>query len=141
MSPSTLGEALAEFRKANGIPADADTAPFWTVRIAGVAVRLRNRPWRQKAVLAHDLHHVLTGYPCTLTGEFQMAAWEAASGGFPSWGARCMCTPLILAGLILAPRRIIAAFQLRRRTRNLHGQMIDETFLAMPLKYFAAPIR
>ncbi|MDB5422416.1 MAG: hypothetical protein JWR59_2363 [Brevundimonas sp.] len=139
MTPSTLGQALTAFRRANGIPADADTAPFWTVRIAGLAVRLRNRPWRQKAVLAHDLHHVLTGYPCTLTGEFQMAAWEAASGGFPSLGARCMCAPLILAGLIVAPRPTLAAFRRGRRTRNLHGQRIDEAFLAIPLKSFEAP--
>jgi hypothetical protein len=36
MSQPSLGQVLAEFRKANDIPADADTAPFWTVRIAGV---------------------------------------------------------------------------------------------------------
>jgi hypothetical protein len=133
MSPPTLGQALAEFRAANDIPADADTAPDWAVLILGLTLRMRNRPWRRTAVLAHDIHHVLTGYPCTLIGEFQMAAWEAASGGFPNFGARCMCTPLIILGMVLAPRRTLAAFCRGRRTRNLHSRTIDEGLLAMPL--------
>lgn len=44
------------------------------------ASRLTTSGWRKKAVPYHDLHHVLTGYPFSPAGEFEMAAWE-----FRSW--------------------------------------------------------
>ena len=35
----------------------------------------------KRAHIAHDVHHVLTGYPTTVKGECELAGWELASGG------------------------------------------------------------
>jgi hypothetical protein len=99
----TVAEALAAFRMANAIANDESLQPSWTCRLGPVTLRLPNFRWRRKAILAHDLHHVLTGYPCTMRGECQMAAWEFGAGRMPHWGATMFCFPLVLVGLFWAP--------------------------------------
>ncbi|PYS76753.1 MAG: hypothetical protein DMF66_12990 [Acidobacteria bacterium] len=39
-----------------------------------------NTEGRRRAVRFHDVHHVLTEYPTTWRGEFEIAAWEIATG-------------------------------------------------------------
>ena len=60
----TVGEALAEFRQTNGLSAGEASNAWWSCRLGPVSIRLPNFQWRRRALLAHDLHHVLTGYPC-----------------------------------------------------------------------------
>jgi hypothetical protein len=129
----TLGEALAQFRHANALVADESTQAWWTCKFGPVALQLPNFQWRRRAVLAHDLHHVVTGYPCGLRGEFQMAAWEFGAGPMPHPAAAAFCLPLIVAGLCWSPRRIWRAYRAGRRSRTLHGTPDIEALLAMPL--------
>lgn len=129
----TLGEALAEFRRANGLSADEASRPFWTCRLGPFSSRLPNFTWRRRAILAHDLHHVLTGYPCTMRGEFQMAAWEFGAGPMPHWCAAAFCLPLIVAGLFWSPRRIWHAYCAGRRSHSLHGSDAIDALLSVPL--------
>ena len=129
----TVDEALAEFRRANGLSADEPSKPSWTCRLGPVVIRLPNFKWRRQAILAHDLHHVLIGYPCNMRGEFQMAAWEFGAGPMPHWGAAAFCLPLIALGLFWSPRRMLAAFRAGQQSRTLHGAKALDAFLAMPL--------
>jgi hypothetical protein len=129
----TVGEALAEFRRANGLAEDAALRPSWTCRVGPIRIRLPNFNWRQQALLAHDLHHVLTGIPCGIRGEFQMAAWEFGAGPMPHWGAALLCLPLVLVGLFWSPRRIVRAYRAGRRSRSLHNTKAVDDLLAMPL--------
>ena len=129
----TVGEALAAFRRENGLADDESLRVSWSCRLGPVAVRLPNFAWRRQAIFAHDLHHVLTGFPCTMRGECQMAAWEFGAGGMPHWGATCFCLPLIVAGLLWAPRRILLAFLGGRRSRSLHQAKPTNGLLAAPL--------
>jgi len=129
----TVREALAEYRRLNNLPADETATNSWTCRLGPVRVRLPNFRWRRKAILAHDLHHVLTGYPCTLCGEFQMAAWEFGAGRMPHWAARLFCLPLVLLGLLWSPRRMLLAFLGGRRSQSLHVTTVQERLLAAPL--------
>jgi hypothetical protein len=129
---TTLAEALAAFRRANGLRADETTAATWTCQLGSLALRLPNFAWRRRAITAHDLHHVLTGYPCSIPGEIQMAAWEFASGGMPI-AAALFCMPLITAGLVWSPRRLWRAFQRGCRVHNLHGAGAGDALLALPL--------
>jgi len=133
MQSLTLGEALAEFRRANGISADEASRPFWMCRLGPLSIRLPNFTWRRRAILAHDLHHVLTGYPCTMRGEFQMAAWEFGAGPMPHWCAAAFCLPLIIAGVLWSPCRIVRAYRAGRRSQSLHGIAGMDALLAMPL--------
>lgn len=129
----TVGSALAAFRAANGLSADEALKPSWPCRLGPLEVRLPNFRWRRRAILAHDVHHVLTEYPCMMRGEFQMAAWEFGAGRIPHWAAAWFCLPLVLAGLAWSPARIARAFLDGRRSRSLHGTEIGETLLAVPL--------
>jgi ubiquinone biosynthesis protein Coq4 len=128
----TVGEALTEFRKANGLTA-CEASPWWTCRLGPISIRLPNFKWRRKALLAHDLHHVLTGYPCGMYGEFQVAAWEFGAGPMPHWGATLFCLPLVAVGLCLTPRRVLRAFMAGRRSRSLHQSEAIDAVLAPPL--------
>jgi hypothetical protein len=141
----TVGEALVAFRTANCITDDETANASWTSRLGPVIVRLPNFDWRRKAIFAHDLHHVLTGYPCTMRGEFQMAAWEFGAGPMPHWGATLFCLPLVLAGLFWAPRRMLLAFLGGRGSCSLHESRATDRLLATPLHVaradFVAPGR
>jgi hypothetical protein len=129
----TVGDALAAFRRAQGLAADEATRPSWTCRLGPALLRLPNWPWRRRAILAHDLHHLLTGIPCTMRGEFQMAAWEFGAGPMPHWGAHLFCLPLVPLGLLWSPRRIWLAFLAGRRTPSLHQSAAIDRLLATPL--------
>lgn len=115
----TVGEALERFRQANGITRHEASNAFWTCQLGPIALRLPNFSWRRRAVIAHDLHHVFTGYPCTMRGEFQMAAWELGAGSMPHLGASAICLPLVLIGLFWAPRLMLRAFSRRLPVKQL----------------------
>jgi hypothetical protein len=129
----TLGEALIEFRQANGLPVGETSDSWWTCRFGPISIRLPNFGWRKRAILAHDLHHVLTGYPCGMRGEFQMAAWEFGAGPMPHWGATLFCFPLVVIGLFLTPRSVLRALLAGRQSRSLHGSDNIDGLLAAPL--------
>lgn len=128
----SVGEALSQFREANGIP--CDSAATWSCRLGPLRLCLPNFRWRRRVIARHDLHHVLTGYPCTLHGECQMAAWEFAAGRFPHPAATLFCLPLIAVGVAWSPRAIWAAFLAGRGGRSLYGVEVTEAFLAAPLE-------
>jgi hypothetical protein len=128
----STGEVLAEFRLRNGIPLDEAMQASWVCQLGPVPLRLPNFRWRRRAIDAHDLHHLVTGYPCTLRGEFQMAAWEFGAGRMPHWGAQVFCLPLVVIGLAWSPRRIWSSFSAGRHARSLHGIGIDRRLLRSP---------
>jgi hypothetical protein len=126
----TVGEALARFRRANSLPDAEHEQRFWTCRLGAFAFRLPNFAWRRAAIAAHDLHHVLTGHPCTLLGECHMAAWEFGAGSMPHWAATTFCLPLVLAGFLRQPGGTLRAFLGGRASRSLHGSNVPEPLLA-----------
>jgi hypothetical protein len=129
----SVAEALAAFRRRNGIPQDEVERFSWVCRIGPLSIRLPNFGWRRRAILAHDLHHLVTAYPCTLRGECQMAAWEFGAGRMPHWAARLFCLPLVLLGLVWSPRSIWRAFLSGRQSCSLHGAKLDQRVLAAPI--------
>ena len=129
----TLGDALAAFRARNGLPSDETAARSWHCGIGPLTLHFPNFGWRKRAILAHDLHHVLTGYPCNLRGEFQVAAWEFGAGPMPHWGARLFCLPLVVSGLVWSPRRIWRAYCDGLNATSLHGNRIDGALLSSPV--------
>jgi len=128
----TVADALETFRAANNIPAKEGKS--WTCRVGPLLLKLPNFSWRRRAVLAHDIHHVLTETPCTMQGECRMAAWEFGAGRMPHWGAALFCLPLAAAGAILSPRQTWRAYRDGRRSRTLHGASTLEPILSMPLE-------
>lgn len=119
----TRDEALSLLRSGmGGEPAESS----WTCRVGPMVLRFRNFAWRRRALRAHDLHHLMAGYPMTMRGEFQMAMWELGAGCYPDWRATFFCSPLIVAGLLWSPRRMIAAFKGGRRSQSLYSSLSEE---------------
>jgi ubiquinone biosynthesis protein Coq4 len=137
----TLREALVRFHRANGLDADESSRASWTCRLGPLTLRLPNFAWRRRAIEAHDLHHVLTGTPCTLLGECRMAAWEFGSGRMPHWCAAAFCLPLVLLGALVAPRTTWRAYAAGRRMRNLHSVEISDALLNAPVSAVRAALR
>ena len=117
----TVEEALRRHYSSNGLPVDGGrSAEAWTLRLGPLILRLRNVRWRQRALERHDVHHVLTGYECTHTGEMEIATWEFAAGPFPSLRSTVFCLPLVGMGALIIPRRSLTAFLRGRRSRTLY---------------------
>jgi hypothetical protein len=92
-----------------------------------------NTKGRVRAVKLHDLHHVLTGYDTSFTGEGEIGAWELASGCRRHWAAWVLNASAAWLGLLIAPRRILRAFARGRRGRNLYGVELSEALLGEEL--------
>lgn len=129
----SVGEALRAFRAANGLDQDEHLATVWVVQAGCVCALLPNFAWRRRAIDAHDIHHLITGYPCTVAGELCIAAWEFGAGRYPHWGATLFCLPLVILGLLCMPRAICAAFRRGLASRSLYEDAILGPLLAMPL--------
>ena len=97
--------------------------PSWPCAIGPLTLRFPNFGWRRRAIAAHDLHHLMTGYPMTMRGEFQLAAWEFGAGRYPHWGATLFCGPLILLGLLWSPAAMWRAFRFGRRSESLYAAL------------------
>jgi hypothetical protein len=128
-----VGEALRDFRDANGLHHDEREARWWIIRADLVILPLPNFAWRRRAIDAHDVHHLLTGYPCTCEGEVLIAAWEWGAGRYPHWGATLFCLPIVLAGLLFMPGPTIAAWRRGRRSRSLYRHADLESLLETPV--------
>ena len=109
---------------------DARGMPYWYLGRGLLHIRVPNFGWRKRAIVRHDLHHLLTGYPCTPKGEMEMAAWEFAAGRFPHPGATAFCLPLVGMGAVVSPRRTFAAFVRGRRGTSLYATPLSDEVLA-----------
>jgi hypothetical protein len=74
----------------------------------------------------HDLHHVLTGYGTDLVGEAEVSAWECRGGLRPlglytGW----IVLGLALLGLVVAPRRTLAAWRAGPKRGSLFQEPCD----------------
>jgi hypothetical protein len=69
----------------------------------------------------------MAGYPMTMRGEFQMAAWELGAGWYPHWGATLFCSPLLLIGMLWSPSRMAKAWRAGRKTGSLYSKIRQDT--------------
>lgn len=107
-----------QFRRRDGGLPDYDS--FWMkLEFEGVPFWMPNPPAHGRALRAHDVHHVLTGYGTDWVGEAEISAFELAGGCgryVAAFGFDLMGTGL---GVIAAPRRTFAAFVRGRHSTNL----------------------
>ena len=114
-------EALRRLRASGA----RDQAAYWSCAVGLVTLRFPNFEWRRRAIAAHDLHHLMTGYPMTMRGEFQMAAWEFAAGRYRHWGATLFCAPLLVLGLVWSPPAMARAWRSGQRSRSLYSALSE----------------
>lgn len=127
----TLHKARARFCVDNRLlPDGGEGTDWWSIRFGKLAIHLPNFAWRRRALLRHDLHHIVTGYACSPVGEMEMAAWEFSAGRFPSRLATAFCLPLVGLGALLAPKATFAAFLRGRAGTTLYGELLADELLA-----------
>lgn len=118
MEAKTILEDLKEYWKKNNLPEDGgESEVFNKAQIGRFSFRYPNL--NGKALLLHDINHFLTGYPTTWKGEFQVSAWELASGGrkgFPTtW---IYPISLSILGLLFYPLQTIKAYKNGKDKQN-----------------------
>lgn len=114
---------------------------WWSFQILGLTIYCYNFKWRQKAILGHDLHHLVTGYPFTLRGEMQVATWEFAAGRFPNIFANLFCLPLVAVGFLLFPKKIWKAYCLGKANYSLFDFKLTPSQSKLKLKDLRHKIR
>ncbi len=125
----TLRDGRAQYFADNGF-GDGGYNDRWVKLQAGpIPIYFRNTEARVRAVRLHDLHHVLTEYETTWTGEAEIGAWEIAAGCGRHHAAWLLNLQALGVGLLLGPRRLFAAFRRGRVCRSLYGQTFDESLL------------
>lgn len=132
MEHRTPNEILPEFYETYNLPPDGgQSESHVTVELTDkIHVYIPNFDARRKAVLRHDVHHIITGYPSIMKGEAEISAWEIASGCLNYWAAFLLDSQGLLIGVFLYPRVTFNAFKRGRRTRNLYqDKMSEEAFL------------
>ena len=95
----------------------------------------------KKAHVAHDVHHALLGYPTSIRGECELAAWELASGGC-RWNVVFWVDRLavLVLGFVLCPFATCRAARRGRRHQNLYGMGIG-TMLAADVEQLRRRMR
>jgi hypothetical protein len=128
----TVRDARTDYFRRAGFPPDGGDAQRWVIlRIGGVPIfAFPNSSARRRSVKLHDIHHVLTAYDTSWTGESEIGAWEIGSGCRRHWVAWILNLGAMAIGLVIAPRRTWRAFMRGRRSGNLYGQRsFDESLL------------
>ncbi|HXD93511.1 MAG TPA: hypothetical protein VNX01_09875 [Bacteroidia bacterium] len=89
---------------------------------------------RKKAVIKHDIHHLLTEYETTVAGESEISAWEVASGCKSYWAAFLIDVSGAMLGILVNFLGVLKAFARGRRTKNLyHDKFTTEQALDMKI--------
>lgn len=128
-------QALALHYRQLGMPVDGGvTAARWSPLPRHLPwLQLPNFAWRRRALLLHDLHHLLLACPWTPSGEFRMAAWEFAAGRFRHPCATAFCLPLVGLGALLCPQHTFEAFIHGRGSRSLYADGLTPEVLGCSL--------
>lgn len=127
----TLGEARSRLFALGGLGEDGGYGAAWVwLKIWRIPFGFPNTEGRRRAVKFHDLHHVLTEYPTTWRGEFEIAAWEVAGGINRYWEGWLLDLLGFAGGLFVYPRSVYRAFMRGRRSANLYFEAWDDSILA-----------
>ena len=126
----SLGEARRVYFDASGFGDGGYDAAWVKLQAGPVPIYLPNTSGRVRSVRLHDLHHVLTGYETTWTGESEIGAWEIGAGCADHWAAWLLNFNAIAIGLAIAPTATYRAFSRGRQTRSLYDGEFDEALLA-----------
>lgn len=127
MDDKTLKELLPEFYKENnlGMEGGVDSPSVRIEMTKKIVLYFPNFAARKKVVLKHDIHHLVTGYPSTYTGETEIGAWEIASGCTKYWVAWVLNISAMMTGIVFNLWKVLQAFARGRRTKNLYHHIIS----------------
>ena len=94
-----------------------------------------NTNGRVKVVKYHDLHHILTEYGTSLSGETEIGAWEVATGCTRSLAAWLLNLSGFAWGLVINPKGVYKAFLRGRQSTNLYHLPFNDELLSSRVGY------
>ena len=126
MNGQTPREILNKFYTDNRLKSDGgNSLSYVKIEAArGFSFYIPNFDSRRKAVMKHDIHHLLTGYKTTLKEESEISAWEIASGCTQYPAAFFINSSGIMLGILINFWGILKAFARGRKTKNLYADEI-----------------
>jgi len=102
----------------------------WVKIMAGpIPIIFPNGPARVRALRFHDLHHVLTQYQTTWTGESEIGAWEIATGCADHLVAWYLNLQAMVIGLFIAPKVTYRAYVRGLSSKNLYRTKYSDAIL------------
>jgi len=120
-STLTLGEALDIFFEKHNLGEEGGLNSNWAyLDFKWFRIPFPNPESRKKALIFHDIHHIVTGYESDWQGEAEIAAWEVSTGCGDYSAAWFLDTGGIAMGMFFFPRKTFRAFIRGRRTTNLY---------------------
>ena len=125
----TLREGRAKYLAANGWDESGYEVRWVKIQAGPIPIWIPNTEGRKKAVRLHDLHHVLTGFQTTWTGEAEIGGWELAGGCGWHFAAWYLNSWAFLIGLFIAPRRTLRALRRGFREKNLYRETLTDALL------------
>jgi len=118
-------EAMADYFKENDLGEDGGLNKMWAkIKVGPIYLPLLNIPARRKALVFHDIHHIVTGYTGDWKGEVSISAWEISTGCGKYWAALLIDSWAIAIGVFIYPKSVYKAFLRGRRTKNLYNNDI-----------------
>ena len=118
----SVADALTRHYVEHALPPDGGEQNAWfRVHIGPLALPLPNLSARKRAVLYHDVNHLLTGYNTVFSdGEMVIAGYELGSGCGRFWIAWLINLGMFGLGLGACPRRLFHAFLRGRRAESVY---------------------
>ncbi len=126
----SLRDARALYFAASGFDEKVYADQWVKLRAGPIPLYVPNTRSRVRAVRLHDLHHVVTGYDTTWTGEGEIAAFELASGCADHYVAWSLNLCAFAVGVFLAPSPMLRAFRRGGHAKNLYRSSFDDSLLA-----------
>jgi len=112
----------ARYFETSGFDTQTYTDRWIKLSVGAMNVYLPNLPARKRAVVLHDIDHVLTEYDASWRGEFEIAAFELGMGLGRYWFGWFIHCQTLLMGAPLAPRATLEAYV---RGRRCHTSLFD----------------
>lgn len=132
---TTLLDARTALFARTGIAPDGGYDQRWVrLELGPIPLFIPNTRARKDAVRFHDLHHALTGYETNWVGEFEISAWEIATGCADKSFAWMINLQGMAGGTVTWPRRTFRAFVRGLRSRNLYRERFDDALLSASLE-------
>lgn len=116
-------EALDEYFRKFGLGKDGGLNKKWAkLKVGPLYIPFPNTKARRKALVYHDIHHLITGYSGEWKGEASISAWEIASGCGNFYAAWFLDIGGLCIGIILFPSSTYNAFIRGSRSKNLYHE-------------------
>jgi len=118
----SVRDALSRHYERHGLPADGGESSAWfRVKLGGVSIPVPNPPARRRAVIYHDINHIITGYNTRFSeGEMEVAGFEIGAGCGPYLIAWFINAYMMALGILVRPRAVLRAFSRGRASRSIY---------------------